>query len=95
MGHFNDFAQANTVTRRGRELIQRAIIELEARDAQVIEVDTDGIYFVAPFPLDDDAAAQALLDSGRGEHARRNPAGNRRPLSRHVQLQDEKLRAAR
>ena len=63
MGHFNDFAQANTVTRRGRELIQRAIIELEARDAQVIEVDTDGIYFVAPFPLTDDTSAQALLEA--------------------------------
>jgi DNA polymerase I len=63
MGHFNDFAQANTVTRRGRELIQRAIIELEARNAQVIEVDTDGIYFVAPFSLTDDASAQALLEA--------------------------------
>jgi len=62
MGHFNDFAQANTVTRRGRELIQRAIIELEARGAQVIEVDTDGIYFVAPFPLGDESAAQGLLE---------------------------------
>ena len=50
------------VTRRGRELIQRAVAELEARGADVIEVDTDGIYFVAPFALDDEAAAQALLD---------------------------------
>ena len=62
LGHFNDFVQANAVTRRGRELIQRAIVELEARGAEVIEVDTDGIYFVAPFPLDDAAAAQTLID---------------------------------
>ncbi len=62
LGHFNDFAQANVVTRRGRELIQRAIVELEARNAQVVEVDTDGIYFVAPFPLDNAAAAQSLLE---------------------------------
>jgi len=62
MGHFNDFVQANHVTRRGRELIQRAIIELEARGADVIEVDTDGIYFVAPFPMDDESAAQNLLE---------------------------------
>ena len=47
MGHFNDYAQAEGVTRRGRELIQRAMAELEERGAQVIEVDTDGIYFVA------------------------------------------------
>jgi len=62
LGHFNDFIQANTVTRRGRELIQRAIIELEARGAEVIEVDTDGIYFVAPFALDDENAAEKLLE---------------------------------
>jgi len=62
LGHFNDFEQANTVTRRGRELIQRAIIELEGRGALVVEVDTDGIYFVAPFPLEDESAALKLLD---------------------------------
>ncbi len=62
LGHFNDFTQANEVTRRGRELIQRAVAELEARGAQVIEVDTDGIYFVAPFALGDDAAANALIE---------------------------------
>ncbi|HEX3409873.1 MAG TPA: DNA polymerase domain-containing protein [Candidatus Binataceae bacterium] len=62
LGHFNDFEAANVVTRRGRELINRAVDELEARSAQVIEVDTDGIYFVAPFTLEDEAAAQALID---------------------------------
>jgi DNA polymerase I len=62
LGHFNDFAQANAVTRRGRDLIQRAIVGLEARGADVVEVDTDGIYFVAPFPLNDEAAAQRLID---------------------------------
>jgi DNA polymerase, archaea type len=65
MGHFNDYSQAEGVTRRGRELIQRAMAELEARGAQVIEVDTDGIYFVAPgFP--DEPAQEALLDSIAG-----------------------------
>jgi DNA polymerase elongation subunit (family B) len=62
LGHFNDFDQANTVTRRGRELIQRAIIELENRGALVVEVDTDGIYFVAPFPLEDESAAAKLIE---------------------------------
>jgi DNA polymerase elongation subunit (family B) len=33
LGHFNDFAIANVVTHSGRELIQRAVIELEARGA--------------------------------------------------------------
>lgn len=62
LGHFNDFAVANVVTHSGRELIKRAVVELEARGADVIEVDTDGIYFVAPFAIDDEPAAQALLD---------------------------------
>ena len=62
LGHFNDFVQANAVTKRGRDLMRRAIIELEVRGAEVVEVDTDGIYFVAPFPLDDEAVAQRLID---------------------------------
>jgi DNA polymerase I len=63
LGHFNDFAQANQVTAHGRELVRRLVAELEARNAQVIEVDTDGIYFVAPFARDDRAAEAALLQA--------------------------------
>jgi len=61
-GHFNDFEQANAVTRRGRELIQHAVTALEKRGAQVLEIDTDGIYFVAPFPLDDEAQVHQLVE---------------------------------
>jgi DNA polymerase I len=71
MGHFNDFDQASAVTRRGRELIQSAIAELEKRGAQVIEVDTDGIYFVLPKNSDRDTEAEALL----AEIAATMPAG--------------------
>lgn len=45
-GHFADFEQAAEVTRRGRELLQQMIDWLSARGAQILEVDTDGIYFV-------------------------------------------------
>jgi DNA polymerase I len=66
LGHFNDFGAANDVTRRGRELIQRAVAELEAGGAQVIEVDTDGIYFVPPATTEDEdedqRGADALLE---------------------------------
>jgi DNA polymerase I len=62
MGHFNDYAQAQDVTRRGRELIQRAMAELEALGAQVIEVDTDGIYFVAPPGCHSEGDQEALLE---------------------------------
>jgi DNA polymerase elongation subunit (family B) len=71
MGHFNDFDQASAVTRRGRELIQSAIEELEKRGAKVIEVDTDGIYFVLPGGSDSDAEADAIL----AEIAATMPAG--------------------
>jgi DNA polymerase elongation subunit (family B) len=48
MGHFNDYTAANQVTAKGRELIQAVMAWLRARGATVIEVDTDGLYFVAP-----------------------------------------------
>ncbi len=62
LGHFNDFIAANNVTRQGRDLIQKAIGVLEGAGAQVIECDTDGIYFVAPFAFEDAGAAEALLE---------------------------------
>jgi len=36
LGHFNDFGAANALTKRGRDLIQRAVAKLEEHDAQVI-----------------------------------------------------------
>jgi DNA polymerase elongation subunit (family B) len=48
MGHFNDFDSANQVTAKGRELIQSAVAWLKKKSAKIIEVDTDGIYFVPP-----------------------------------------------
>src|SRR5215468_6996734 len=45
-GHFADFDAAARVTQIGRDLLKKMIDWLNARGAQVIEVDTDGIYFV-------------------------------------------------
>jgi DNA polymerase, archaea type len=47
-GHFADFDAAARVTQIGRDLLQKMIAWLNERGAQVIEVDTDGIYFVPP-----------------------------------------------
>src|SRR5213596_2171521 len=47
-GHFADFDAAARVTQIGRDLLQKMITWLNGRGAQVIEVDTDGIYFVPP-----------------------------------------------
>ena len=47
-GHFADFDAAARVTQIGRDLLKKMIDWLGAHGAKVIEVDTDGIYFVPP-----------------------------------------------
>ena len=47
-GNFADFDAAARVTQIGRDLLKKMIDRLSAHGAQVIEVDTDGIYFVPP-----------------------------------------------
>src|SRR6266516_2543987 len=50
-GHFADFDAAARVTQIGRDLLKKMIEWLNAHGAHVIEVDTDGIYFVPPSTL--------------------------------------------
>ncbi len=45
-GHFADFNRAAQVTQAGRDLLSRMMEWLTARQARLLEVDTDGIYFV-------------------------------------------------
>jgi DNA polymerase elongation subunit (family B) len=59
-GNFADFDAAARVTQIGRELLQKMIDWLNARGAQVIEVDTDGIYFVPPANANADELRNAL-----------------------------------
>lgn len=47
-GHFADFDAAARVTQIGRDLLKKMIDWLGVHGAKVIEVDTDGIYFVPP-----------------------------------------------
>src|SRR6516164_6487590 len=47
-GHFADFDAAARVTQIGRDLLRKMIDWLNTHGAHVIEVDTDGIYFVPP-----------------------------------------------
>ncbi len=58
-GHFADFDAAARVTQIGRDLLKKMIDWLGQQGAQVIEVDTDGIYFVPP----PEADAERLRDS--------------------------------
>jgi DNA polymerase I len=66
-GHFADFDAAARVTQIGRDLLKKMIDWLDTRGAQVIEVDTDGIYFVPPEEIDSDNLQKDL--------ARELPAG--------------------
>ena len=47
-GSFNDFDLAEKVTATGREILTGMFERLEAAGASVIEMDTDGIYFISP-----------------------------------------------
>src|SRR5437762_2275986 len=59
-GHFADFDAAARVTQIGRDLLKQMIEWLNARGAQVIEVDTDGIYFVPPAQTEIDELQKGL-----------------------------------
>jgi DNA polymerase elongation subunit (family B) len=59
-GHFADFDAAAQVTQIGRDLLKKMIDWLGANGAEVIEVDTDGIYFVPPDETDIDDLQERL-----------------------------------
>ncbi len=66
-GNFADFDAAARVTQIGRDLLKKMIDWLGNRGAQVIEVDTDGIYFVPP--------ARIKIDELRDGLAKELPEG--------------------
>lgn len=59
--HFSDPQVAAEVTRNGRELIRQMLDWLRQEGASPIEIDTDGIYFVPPERVEDEAGARALV----------------------------------
>jgi DNA polymerase elongation subunit (family B) len=76
-GHFADFDAAARVTQIGRDLLRKMIERLNAHGTQVIEVDTDGIYFVPPSsvaagvsPAKANAADTAAFTAGAIEELR-------------------------
>ncbi len=65
-GHFADFDQAGKVTHKGRELITGMVQWLGEQGCQVIEIDTDGIYFKPPegiTPDQEEAIIQELSNT--------------------------------
>jgi len=65
-GHWNDFEVANRVTGEGRRLVQALLDRLGDLGATVVEVDTDGIYFVPPAASEADLVSllSAVLPEG-------------------------------
>src|SRR6184192_4012249 len=83
-GHFADFDAAARVTQIGRDLLKKMIDWLGAHGAKVIEVDTDGIYFVLPAGVasassrssgDHRQDAEATIDELREGLAKELPEG--------------------
>ena len=67
-GNFNDYAAAAKVTARGREILGMMLDYLRQSGANVIEMDTDGIYFQPPDscgdPAEMEAGVQKVLPDG-------------------------------
>lgn len=47
-GIFNDYASADRVTETGQKMLRQMIAEISGRGGRLLEVDTDGLYFVPP-----------------------------------------------
>ncbi len=47
-GLFNDYASADVVTETGQKILRQMIAEINNRRGALVEVDTDGLYFVPP-----------------------------------------------
>jgi len=60
--HFGDFNAAEEVTANGRDTLKMMLDWLQKRGAKVIEIDTDGLYFVPP-PKTDPATLERELQA--------------------------------
>jgi DNA polymerase, archaea type len=62
-GLFNDYDAAERVTLAGQRIVKQVVTNLQLHGATPIEVDTDGVYFVPPFDVDEPASEQAFIDT--------------------------------
>jgi len=58
---FNDYAEAERVTTTGQQLLRRIIGLIRDGGGKVIEVDTDGVFFVPPPGIEGEAAERQFL----------------------------------
>lgn len=58
---FNDYEAARRVTLAGRDLVKEIADRLQRSDSTVIEIDTDGVYFVPPEGVQGENAERAYV----------------------------------
>ena len=81
-GHFADFDAAARVTQIGRDLLKKMIDWLGEQGAKVIEVDTDGIYFVPPSSVEANASPARTVSPAK---LKRNAAGTAAATKNEIQ----------
>jgi DNA polymerase I len=60
---FNDYAQADVVTQSGQRLLRTIIGRIQRDKGKVVEVDTDGVFFVPPKGVDGEEKEHAYVAS--------------------------------
>lgn len=60
--NFNDPDAAGAVTEHGRRIVRQIADEMEATGSRIIEIDTDGVYFVPPETVVGEEAERAYVE---------------------------------
>lgn len=60
-GLFNDYNKANMVSELGQEILKKIIYHIQSQNGTVIEVDTDGVFFIPPYKADNEEDVQKLI----------------------------------
>ena len=61
-GMFNDFAAADRVTTTGQQLLRQMIAFIGEQGGRVVEVDTDGVFFVPPESVADEETEREFVE---------------------------------
>jgi DNA polymerase elongation subunit (family B) len=59
--NFNDYEAAGRITERGQEIVKQIADRLQSTGSRVIEIDTDGVYFVPPEYVEGESAERAYV----------------------------------
>ncbi len=60
---FNDYGQADAVTQNGQQILRQMIGHIRNEGGQVIEVDTDGIFFIPPGEVEGEPGEVAFVSA--------------------------------